>query len=257
MSVLISSVFVSIFTRVEGVWFPSSHVWRASVVCACWRSPSGPGRLSVVIRGPLPAQARRAAVCGSSVPCPSSSVTSTMSATSRPATTTRTGCPPRSPCPCPWLPSRGRTSGPSSAGESSPSEQTHDWGRKAPRPQGGGYFCVFPFSSQTFNSLPFCLLIVIPELCDRNHPCKGLDVKVSYPLKSCSANPGWDRTHISCDSLGWPPSLPRASSVSGIPANMGASSLLFSFLRYIFLESLPTPMKFKNNFLFLIVVKYT
>ena len=171
-------------------------------VCAGWLWQSAASGLSVVSRGPLPTQARRAAACGSSAPCPSSSVTSTTSATSPPATNTRTGCPPRSPCPCPWLPSLGTTSGPSSAGESSLSEQPHHRGRKATRPQGGGYFCVFPFSPQTFKSLPFCLLIVIPELCDGNQPCKGLAVKVSYHLTNFNANPGWDRTHTSCDCQG-------------------------------------------------------
>lgn len=177
---LISSVFVSIFTH---------------VVRGCVSVLAGPGSLqrggrSVVSRGPVPTQARRAAACGSSAPCPSSSVTSTTSATSPPATTTRTGCPPRSPCPCPWRPSPGTTSGPSSAGESSPSQQTHHRGRRATRPQGRGYSCVFPFSPQTFSSLPFCLLIAIPELCDRNQPCRGLAVKVGYPLTNFNADPG-------------------------------------------------------------------
>lgn len=137
---LISSVFVSIFARVAR---------------GCVSVLAGSGGLSLLSRGPLPAQARRAAACGSSAPCPSSSATSTTSATSPPATTTHTGCPPRSRCRCPWPPSPGTASGPSSAGESSPSERPHHRGRKATRPQGGGYFCVLPFPPQAFRSLPF------------------------------------------------------------------------------------------------------
>ena len=35
---------VSIFARVEGIWFPSSRVGTASFVCASWLSQSGPGQ---------------------------------------------------------------------------------------------------------------------------------------------------------------------------------------------------------------------
>lgn len=63
-----------------------------------------------------PLQVRLAAVCAGSAPCLSCSATLTTSATSPPATTTLIGCPPRSRCPCPWPPSLGRASSPSSAG---------------------------------------------------------------------------------------------------------------------------------------------
>lgn len=61
-------------------------------------------------------QARPAAVCAGSAPCPSCSATSTTSATSPPATTTPTGCPHLNPCPCPWPPSLERASSRTSAG---------------------------------------------------------------------------------------------------------------------------------------------
>lgn len=61
-------------------------------------------------------QARPAAVCAGSAPCPSCSAISTTSATSPPATTTPTGCPHPSPCPCPWPPSLERASSLTSAG---------------------------------------------------------------------------------------------------------------------------------------------
>lgn len=61
-------------------------------------------------------QARLAAACAGSAPCPLCSATSTTSATLPPATTTPTGCPRRNPCPCPWLPSPERASSLTSAG---------------------------------------------------------------------------------------------------------------------------------------------
>lgn len=127
-------------------YFPSSHVWRTDVCFnfrACsfpssraWRTPvsvlagsaaCSRGRPSVVTVAPLPAQARRAAACGSSAPCPSSFATLTTSATSasRNDYSVLANHVPE-PMPMSMAPhQRGEHPGPSSAGECSPSEQTH------------------------------------------------------------------------------------------------------------------------------------
>ena len=90
-------------------------------------------RSSTLMRGnshaaPPPAlQARWAAACRGSPPCPTSSATQRTAVATPPATTTPIGCPPTSPFPPAWSPSRGPSWRHTSAGgrDAAPNTFTH------------------------------------------------------------------------------------------------------------------------------------
>lgn len=112
-AVLTSGVFVSIFTRAEN-----------ACLCAGWLLQPAPRPARRGDRGPLPHRH------GGQLPAQFSTMpflfaTLTTSATSPPATTTALAVHAGAHAHVHGAPSPGRTSGPSSAGECSPSEQTH------------------------------------------------------------------------------------------------------------------------------------
>lgn len=133
MSVLTSGVFVSIFTRAEQ---RLSLCWLALAACPEAGRAGGD-------RGPLPHRHGGQLPAGfSTMPFLFCNINATP-ATSLPQRLLVLGCPRRSPCPC-LRPSPGRTSGPSSAGECSPSEQTHVLRGRGPASSGQRSFCLFP-----------------------------------------------------------------------------------------------------------------